>query len=49
MTYFESAGGGAVFATSSIAWSGALSHAGYENNVSRITANVLDRFIGART
>jgi len=49
MTYFEPAGGGAVFATSSIAWSGALSHAGYENNVSRITANVLDRFIGART
>ena len=47
MTYFESAGGGAVFAASSIAWSGALSFGEYENNVSRITANVLDRFIGA--
>jgi N,N-dimethylformamidase len=46
LTYFEASGGGAVFATSSIAWSGALSHAGYENNVSRITGNVLDRFIG---
>jgi N,N-dimethylformamidase len=45
LTYFEAAGGGAVFATSSIAWSGALSHAGYENNISRITGNVLDRFI----
>jgi N,N-dimethylformamidase len=48
MTYFETPGGGAVFAASSIAWSGALSSDGYENNVSRITANVLDRFIGAR-
>jgi N,N-dimethylformamidase len=47
ITYFEAAGGGAVFATSSIAWSGGLSHAGYDNNVSRITGNVLDRFVGA--
>ncbi len=45
LTYFEAPGGGAVFATSSIAWSGALSYAGYENNVSRITGNVLDRFV----
>jgi N,N-dimethylformamidase len=45
VTYFEASGGGAVFATSSIAWSGALSHAGYENNISRITGNVLDHFI----
>ena len=48
LTYYEAAGGGAVFATSSIAWSGSLSHAGYQNNVSRIMGNVLDRFIGAR-
>ena len=45
LTYFEAPGGGAVFATSSIAWSGALSHARYDNNISRITGNVLDRFI----
>jgi N,N-dimethylformamidase len=45
LTYFEAPGGGAVFATSSIAWSGALSHAGYDNNVARITGNVLERFI----
>jgi N,N-dimethylformamidase len=49
MTYFETPGGGAVFAASSIAWSGALSHGAYANNVSRFTANVLDRFIGERT
>ena len=48
LTYYETAGGGAVFATSSIAWSGSLSHAGYDNNVSRITRNVLDRFVGDR-
>ena len=29
----------------SIAWCGALSHNGYENNVSRITENVLRRFL----
>ena len=46
LTYFEAPGGGAVFATSSIAWSGGLSHRGYDNNVSRITRNVLDRFTG---
>ncbi len=47
LTYFETPGGGAVFATSSIAWSGSLSHRGYDNDVSRITANVLNRFIDA--
>jgi N,N-dimethylformamidase len=45
LTYFEAPGGGAVFSTSSIAWSGSLSHAGYENNISRITGNVLNHFI----
>src|SRR5262249_32642708 len=34
---------GAIFATSSIAWCGSLSHNGYDNNVARITANVLRR------
>jgi N,N-dimethylformamidase len=48
LTYYEAPAGGAVFATSSIAWSGGLSHNGYDNNVSRITGNVLDRFIGER-
>lgn len=44
MVFFETAGGGAVFATGSIAWAMALSHAGYDNNVCRITGNVLRRF-----
>jgi N,N-dimethylformamidase len=44
IVYFTTRGGGAVFSTSSIAWSGSLSHNRYENNVSRITANVLRRF-----
>ncbi|WZB64428.1 N,N-dimethylformamidase beta subunit family domain-containing protein [Achromobacter xylosoxidans] len=38
-------GGGAVFSTGSIAWAGSLSHNGYDNNVSRIMRNVLNRFL----
>jgi N,N-dimethylformamidase len=45
MVFFETAGGGAVFNVGSIAWPGSLSHNGYDNNVSRLTRNVLDRFI----
>ena len=37
--------GGAVFSAGSVTWSGSLSHAGYRNDVSRITANVLRRFL----
>jgi hypothetical protein len=37
--------GQAVLSTGSIAWCGSLSHNGYANNVARITANVLRRFI----
>ena len=45
MVFYETPKGGAVFSTSSIAWAGALSHADYDNNVSRITENVIRRFI----
>jgi N,N-dimethylformamidase len=45
MIFYETPGGGAVFSTSSIAWAGALAHNGYDNNVSRLTANVIRRFI----
>jgi N,N-dimethylformamidase len=45
ITYFSTRNGGAVFSTSSISWCGSLSHNGYENNVSRMTANVLRRFL----
>ena len=41
---FDRTGGGAVFAVGSIAWSTAMTHKGGDNDVSRITANVLDRF-----
>ena len=44
MVYFEGPEGGAVFSVGSISWCGALSHNDYENNVSRITGNVLTRF-----
>lgn len=40
-------GGGAVFAAGSVTWAGSLSHDNYANNVSRITANVLHRFVNA--
>ena len=45
LLFFETPAGGAVFSTSSIAWSSSLEHAGYENDISRISENVLLRFI----
>jgi len=45
LAFFETPAGGAVFSTGSIAWCGSLSHAGYDNNVARITGNVLRRFL----
>ena len=48
LVFYEMPGGGAVFAASSIAWAGSLSHNKYDNNVSRITSNVLNRFVDER-
>lgn len=45
MVYFETPNGGAVFATGAICWFGSLSHNHYHNNVSRITENVVRRFM----
>jgi N,N-dimethylformamidase len=45
LVFFETPSGGAVFATSSIAWSASLSHQRYNNNVARITGNVVHRFL----
>src|SRR5579872_1850531 len=45
LAFSETAAGGALFAASSIAWCGSLSHNDYDNNVSRITENVLRRFL----
>jgi N,N-dimethylformamidase len=44
MVYLENPRGGAVFSVGSIAWSASLSHNDYDNNVSRITENVVRRF-----
>lgn len=44
MVYFSNARGGAVFSVGSIAWPGAMAWNGYNNEVSRLTRNVLNRF-----
>lgn len=45
MVFFETANGGAVFATGSITYGMSLGHNGYDNNISTITQNVLKRFL----
>lgn len=45
MTFYDTPAGGAVWSTGSIAWCGSLSWNGYANNVSRLTLNVLRRFL----
>ena len=47
MVFFETPSGGAVFSTGSISWCDALCHNGYDNNVARITGNVVRRFLDA--
>ena len=44
IVYFTTRRGGAVFSASSMAWCGSLAHNGYDNNVARLTGNVLRRF-----
>ena len=45
MVFYEHPGGGAVFSTGSIAYVGSLAHADYDNAISRLTLNVLRRFL----
>ncbi len=45
ITFVETEDGGAVFSASSISWAGSLSWNGFDNNVSKITDNVLRRFL----
>jgi N,N-dimethylformamidase len=45
MVYYEGPNNGAVFSTGSISWCGSLSHNNYNNDVSKITNNVLNRFV----
>jgi N,N-dimethylformamidase len=44
LTFLESTNGGAVFSTGSIAWAGAMAWNSYDNEISRLTRNVLRRF-----
>lgn len=45
MVFFETPGGGAVFASGSITYGMSLGHNNYDNNVSTITLNVVKRFL----
>ena len=45
MTFFETPGGGAVFSVGSIAWGASLPHNGFDNNVARVSENVVRRFL----
>lgn len=46
MTYFETPSGGAVFSTGSITFCGSLPWNDFDNNISRLLGNVMDRFLG---
>jgi len=45
VVFFETPRGGAVFSVGSIAWAGSLAQNDYANDVSRITRNVIRRFL----
>lgn len=45
VSYLEYPGGGAVFAAGSVTWSTCLMADGGDNDVARVTANVLDHFL----
>jgi N,N-dimethylformamidase len=44
MVFYECPNGGAVFSVGSIGWCGSLFFDDYDNDVARLTANVLTRF-----
>jgi N,N-dimethylformamidase len=44
MVFFETPEGGAVFATGSIAYAGSLAWNAFDNNIFRLTTNILNRF-----
>jgi N,N-dimethylformamidase len=45
MVFFETPVGGAVFSTGSISFAGSLAVDDFDNDIARISNNVLDRFI----
>jgi N,N-dimethylformamidase len=48
MVFFETPGGGAVFSVGSINWLSSLAWNRFDNNVARVTENVLRRFMDPR-
>ena len=48
LTFFETPKGGAVFSTGSITFCASLPSNGFDNDVSRLLGNVLDRFLDPR-
>ena len=48
MTFYETPNGGAVFATGSICYCASLPWNDYDNNIARLTTNVLRRFADAK-
>jgi len=48
LVFFETPSGGAVFSVGSMAYIGALNHKGFDNDIARITTNVLKRFSDPR-
>ena len=45
MVFFEVEGGGAVFSTGSISYAGSLAHNDYDNEIAKLTTNVVQRFL----
>lgn len=45
ITYYESGGGGAVFSVGSINWLCSLGWNNFDNEVARLTSNVLEEFV----
>jgi N,N-dimethylformamidase len=48
MVFFETPNGGAVFSVGSINWLSSLAWNQFDNNVARVTENVLRRFADSR-
>jgi N,N-dimethylformamidase len=44
IVFYETPNGGAVFNTGSIAWTASLATNGYDNDIAKLTTNVLRRF-----
>ena len=48
IVFFETANGGAVFSTGSIAYGASLPWNDYKNNIAKLTGNVLKRFADSK-